>query len=168
MNSVKKRTASVKPASRGAKKALAKAVPKSRQVKALKALKPLKKSPPLRQAKPAKPAKLLSPAKPARAISSMTAKKDLPPRGVSSMVHFEFHDPKAKEVYLVGTFNGWEPHATPMKKARDGTWSVNVQLSAGRHEYRILADGHWRDDPKASSYERNPFGGRNSVVDVRP
>lgn len=91
-----------------------------------------------------------------------------PPRGVSSMVHFEFHDPKAKEVYLVGSFNGWEPHATPMKRARDGTWSVDVKLSAGRHEYRILADGHWRDDPKANNYERNPFGGRNAVVEVRP
>lgn len=146
MNSVKKRTAKVKSVARALKKRAAKILRRPASAKPARVAKPA--------AKPA--AKPVPPPKP----------PPLPPRGVFQQVRFEFHDPKAKEVYLVGTFNGWEPHRTPMKKLRDGTWTVAIQLSAGRHEYRILADGHWRDDPKASHYERNPFGGRNSVVEV--
>lgn len=146
MNRVKKRTAKVKSVARALKKRAAKILRRSPVSKTTRALKP---------AKPAKPVPAPKP-------------PPLPPRGVFQTVRFEFYDPKAKEVYLVGTFNGWEPHRTPMKKLRDGTWTVAVQLTAGRHEYRILADGHWRDDPKASHYERNPFGGRNAVMEVRP
>lgn len=141
MKIVKKRSASAKTAARAPKKAAAKS--HKGNGKPVKSLKKAVAPPPVSAPPPL-------------------------PRGVRRKIGFEFYDPKAKEVFLVGSFNGWEPHATPMKKARDGTWSVDLQLNPGRHEYRILADGHWRDDPNAGSYERNPFGGRNAVLEVRP
>jgi hypothetical protein len=54
-------------------------------------------------------------------------------------------------VSLVGDFNGWDASATPMRRT-DGrtTWSVAVQLPAGRHVYAFVVDGDaWVADPQA-------------------
>src|SRR5690349_11385988 len=49
-------------------------------------------------------------------------------------VEFVFVAPTARNVSLVGDFNGWDATATPMRRT-DGrtTWSVSVPLAAGRH-----------------------------------
>ena len=56
---------------------------------------------------------------------------------------FLFIAPDANEVCVAGSFNQWDPEATPMKKRRDGTWYAVVYLSPGRYEYRIVVDGIW-------------------------
>ncbi len=74
----------------------------------------------------------------------------------------------AGSVELVGDFNAWEPGKTPMKRRKDGAWSVAVRLPKdGRFEYRFLVDGKdWIPDETADELVRNPFGGRNSVVSL--
>lgn len=83
------------------------------------------------------------------------------------MVNFEYFNPAAHEVSVVGTFNGWQPGVTPMKKQRGGKWSTGLLLAPGRYEYRFLVDGQWQDDPMAASFVSNPFGGLNCVVEVK-
>jgi len=84
-------------------------------------------------------------------------------------VEFVFVAPTARNVSLVGDFNGWDATATPMRKT-DGhaTWSVSVPLAAGRHVYAFVVDGNdWVADPQAPlSPEQTWFGQRNSVVVV--
>ena len=73
----------------------------------------------------------------------------------------------AKTVSLVGDFNRWDPKATPLKKRKDGSYSVTVDLEKGReYEFRYLIDGRtWENDWQADRYVRAPAGdSENSVV----
>jgi len=73
---------------------------------------------------------------------------------------------KAKAVNLAGDFNEWEPSATPMKRRKDGAWSVTVRLdNDSQYQYRYVVDGQdWVVDPDADALVANPFGGHNSLV----
>lgn len=70
-------------------------------------------------------------------------------------------------VFLVGDFNDWQPHH-PMRRCKDGSWGVSVELEAGRsYEFRYLLDGErWLNEPAADGYTSNPFGTENCVVDT--
>ncbi len=78
-------------------------------------------------------------------------------------VQFEFPSPEANEVYLVGDFNNWDTHAKKMKKDKEGIWKVTLSLKPGRYEYRLLADGQWRNAPSCSGCVSNEFGTLNCV-----
>jgi 1,4-alpha-glucan branching enzyme len=56
--------------------------------------------------------------------------------------------PSAREVDIVGDFNGWESKAHPKRKGKNGVWTQTVALSPDRYEYRVYADGQWVNDPK--------------------
>lgn len=79
-------------------------------------------------------------------------------------VTFQFDGPDAREVYLVGSFNGWNPSANPMKKNRAGVWSTVVNLIPGTYEYLFLVDGEFTEDPNARFSEPNKFEGSNSKI----
>jgi 1,4-alpha-glucan branching enzyme len=75
----------------------------------------------------------------------------------------------AKTVYLVGEFNKWQIHATPMKKANDGSFKITLEMKTGQeHQYRYLIDDHkWENDYKADKYVVSNYGQcENSVVIV--
>lgn len=78
-------------------------------------------------------------------------------------IPFVFTAPAARRVSLAGDFNNWNPEDMPMYKASDGVWYLSVSLAPGRHEYRFIADGVWRDDPAAQEKAANTLGGENSV-----
>ena len=82
-------------------------------------------------------------------------------------VEFVFVAPAARNVSLVGDFNGWDATATPMRTDGRATWSVSVPLAAGRHVYAFVVDGNdWVTDPQAPLSPEQWFGQRNSVVVV--
>ena len=75
----------------------------------------------------------------------------------------------AATISLVGEFNDWEPASTPMKRRKDGSWSVTMRLAKlpdkTRYEYRFVVDGKtWVPDAKADELVTNPYGEQNSVV----
>jgi 1,4-alpha-glucan branching enzyme len=75
----------------------------------------------------------------------------------------------AASVVVVGEFNGWETGATPLKKQKNGSFSVTVDLETGReYQFRYLIDDTtWVSDPAADKYAFSPFGDcDNSVVAV--
>ena len=51
--------------------------------------------------------------------------------------------PKAKEVFVAGTFNNWSPKSHPLKRNSDGTWALTLGLPPGRYEYKFVIDGEW-------------------------
>jgi len=95
-------------------------------------------------------------------------------KGKSSLCRVTFSIPKgavksAKKVTLVGDFNNWDTHATPMKKQKDGSFSVSINLEKGReYQFRYLIDGKtWENDWVADKYVATVYGGaENSVVVV--
>ena len=82
------------------------------------------------------------------------------------VLRFVFVDSGAREVALVGDFNEWRAGATPLRRDAAGTWSVEVPLERGRHEYAFIVDGErWAIDPFGASH-LDEFGTESSVVNV--
>ena len=82
---------------------------------------------------------------------------------------------------LAGSFNTWNREATPMKrqgqgagqggsqisnlKSEEGAWSVQVELPAGVHLYKFVADGNrWFPDPQSPESVPDGQSGQNSVL----
>ena len=75
---------------------------------------------------------------------------------------------EAKSVNIVGDFNQWDVKASPMKKTKDGSFSIGIDLPAGKeYQYRYLIDGtKWENDWSADKYVPSSFGSDNSVIVV--
>ncbi len=82
-------------------------------------------------------------------------------------IDFEYYAPEAQKVELAGSFNGWNPAQTPMKKNHDGKWKVSLNLASGRYEYRYRVDDGWQNDQRPVECVPNTFGSWNCVVAVR-
>lgn len=82
-------------------------------------------------------------------------------------------------LYLRGSFNGWGKDE--MTEESDGTWSITLDLQAGRHQYKFFSkDFSWASDgwpgdmetarngepvdPDADDYVDDGFGGQNAVM----
>ncbi|WCJ60327.1 isoamylase early set domain-containing protein [Fontisphaera persica] len=78
----------------------------------------------------------------------------------------EFHDDQAQAIFIGGTFNDWNPTATPMLALGEGRWVKALSLPPGRYEYCLVVDGEWRSDPAAAEQTPNVYGGFNSVLEV--
>ena len=76
-------------------------------------------------------------------------------------------DDESGQVSVVGDFNDWDPFAHPLRKRRNGTRSVTVDLGSGRHAFRYLADGcGFFDEPEADAIEANGYGDTHSLLVV--
>lgn len=110
----------------------------------------------------------------ARAVRAPKAKAQGAPT-VSSLAssaagrsRIEYLNPGAREVFIAGTFNEWDPRATALKSQGEGKWGIDLALAPGRYEYRLVVDGQWIEDPKSPGYSANPYGGLNSVLQIEP
>jgi 1,4-alpha-glucan branching enzyme len=87
-------------------------------------------------------------------------------------VQFVVSGEQAKDaavVYLVGDFNSWSHTSNPMKKLKNGGFSLELDLPSGQdYQFRYLTDtGVWFSDDAAEAYVPNPFSGEhNSLVKV--
>lgn len=70
-------------------------------------------------------------------------------------------------VAVAGDHNGWSGTATPLRyNAGSGVHEAVVQLTPGKHRYRLVIDGSWITDPYNPVSESNPFGARDSIIVV--
>ena len=81
-----------------------------------------------------------------------------------AVTSFEFRHREASQVSLAGSFSTWA--LIPMVPVEPGHWVKQLTLAPGRHEYRFVVDGHWKDDPTATEVVPNPYGGQNAVAIV--
>ncbi|MFQ5655905.1 MAG: isoamylase early set domain-containing protein, partial [Candidatus Methylomirabilales bacterium] len=96
-------------------------------------------------------------------VTSMAAcAHELIPPGVL----FHLQAPDARQVYLVGSFNGWDPLAHPMAGPdRQEGWTLRLELPPGRYRYMFLVDGErWVTDPAAEAHEEDGFGNLNAIL----
>jgi hypothetical protein len=80
-------------------------------------------------------------------------------------VRFVLVAPEAHAVSLAGTFNQWNPRATPLvRTGANGAWTATLTLPPGQHQYAFVVDGvRWVPDPGAPAVD-DGFGRRNSVL----
>ena len=100
----------------------------------------------------------------------MALKKSVGKNGKTCAVTFSLSAEGAKgasKVWLCGDFNNWSASETPMKKLKDGSFSVKISLECGQdYQFRYLLDGKsWENDWAADKYVPAPFSNaENSVV----
>jgi hypothetical protein len=72
-------------------------------------------------------------------------------------------------VSVAGSFNGWNATANPLADAdKDGIWSADVELPAGRIEYKFVVNGdQWFQDEMAVETSPDGFGGQNAVATIK-
>ena len=107
-------------------------------------------------------AAIVAAARPFRATPASTAVAG------PTTVTFAFRAPGASRVFLVGDFNGWDPDATPLRRAATGeVWTVDLPLPRGLHAYAFIVDGaDWSVDPSAPLAPEATFGRRNALLVV--
>lgn len=76
--------------------------------------------------------------------------------------------PSARTVHIVGDFNSWNITETPMKKLKNGDFTLTMGLPCNReYSFRYLINTErWENDWFADKYIPNPYGGDDSVVVV--
>jgi 1,4-alpha-glucan branching enzyme len=74
---------------------------------------------------------------------------------------------KTRKVFLVGEFNNWSKDANPLRRQKEGSYAVMLNLETGReYQYRYLIDGvRWENDWNADRYVPSGLDeAENSVV----
>lgn len=70
------------------------------------------------------------------------------------------------QVTVAGTFNGWDPEATAMRR-EGGVWVLQLVLPPDSYEYMFVEDGQrWVTDPLATQTRDDGFGRENAVLDL--
>ncbi|MFH1844636.1 MAG: isoamylase early set domain-containing protein [bacterium] len=75
----------------------------------------------------------------------------------------------ADSVHIVGDFNEWNYEATPMRKLKNGAYTLTLDLETGTsYQFRYLINKlNWENDWSADEYVYNTFAEcENSVVHV--
>lgn len=83
-------------------------------------------------------------------------------------VTFSISAPEATEVALVGDFNEWDVAASPLKKLKNGTFKVIVDLDTEKsYEYKYVIDGEYTNDDEPEALVFNEFANaENSMVTI--
>lgn len=100
-----------------------------------------------------------------RAGNRTTKKRPSGAREARKRVQFAFDAPQANDVAVTGSFCDWQT-LYPLKQQKNGAWKRTLEITPGRHEYRFVVDGEWRDDPGSDDRVPNPYGGMNSVLET--
>ncbi|MCB5261789.1 MAG: glycogen-binding domain-containing protein, partial [Candidatus Cloacimonetes bacterium] len=68
------------------------------------------------------------------------------------------------EVGIAGGFTQWK-----ILSLGDfgGLYLIDFDLTPGRYRYKYIVDGVWKTDPANELPERDPFGGENSIIQVK-
>ena len=75
---------------------------------------------------------------------------------------------EAKEVKVVGSFNGWDAKKNPLKKLKNGNFKGTIDLETEKtYEFRYLVDGNYVNDEQADAYAWNDFAwDENGVLNL--
>ena len=84
-------------------------------------------------------------------------------RTKDGLYEFRFFCPRARQVHIVGDFNGWDRTRNPMSRQHNGDWVAKMRLPEGAYQFKYHADGEWYVDYAAFGIENAVFG-CNSVL----
>lgn len=82
-------------------------------------------------------------------------------------VRFEVMVDPGSEVYVAGSFNGWNPrYARLSDESGNGLYSITIYLPPGTYEYKFVVNGVWQADPQCPGWTANAMGTLNSLLTV--
>ncbi len=96
-------------------------------------------------------------------------KKSYTKTGKKCRVTFKYpNEEQSETAVLAGEFNDWSLEAHPMKRLKDGSFSMSLSLKTGySYRFRYVLDSNvWVNDLAADSYAPNEYDEDNSVVAV--
>ena len=67
-------------------------------------------------------------------------------KGPPGTASFTFQGPPGETVTVAGSFNGWDPFMYELKEGPAGTYSLNLPLPPGKHQYIFFHRGERRLD----------------------
>jgi 1,4-alpha-glucan branching enzyme len=73
----------------------------------------------------------------------------------------------AASVFVVGEFNNWVADDTSRLERTNGCFSRALNLKPGSYRYRFVVDGKWQEDPSNPLFAENPFGERDSILEIK-
>jgi hypothetical protein len=86
---------------------------------------------------------------------------------VQKLVTLRYTDTNAHSVSVIGSFNGWSPEHSRMRRIPDGSWEITLSLRPGKYAYRFLVNNRQQVlDPGCPIEEPDGYGGKNSVIYV--
>lgn len=104
----------------------------------------------------------------ARPVNFEAVRRLFGARQVTSGVLFVQPLAIGSKVAIAGDFNGWSDSQHVMRRNEEvGVYELVIPVPSGRYSYRLIIDGVWRPDPYNPAGEPNPFGERNSLLEVR-
>jgi hypothetical protein len=94
---------------------------------------------------------------------------------IKRYVTIRLNAPRARAVFLAGTFNDWNPRSLPMQRGATDEWLLEIPLEVGDHQFKFVVDGQWCCDvgptgpvESAAGCVANAFGTMNRTLFVRP
>ncbi|MEI6219069.1 MAG: glycogen-binding domain-containing protein [bacterium] len=81
-------------------------------------------------------------------------------------VRFSVKAAPNSNVYVAGTFNGWNPRKHKLNFS-DGVYSAYGLLSPGKHEYKFVINDRWHCDPNCLEWTPDGHGAMNSIIVVK-
>lgn len=88
------------------------------------------------------------------------------PRIKLNEVTLTLQAPGASRVYVAGDFNGWKTDDTTLMEQDNGVWTKCVSLTPGSYRYKFVKDGEWIEDPANPKVATNPYGQKDSLIEV--
>ncbi len=74
--------------------------------------------------------------------------------------------PGAHRVQIIGDFTKWIPQEMNTPGGESGFWSKTFSISSGPYKYRFIIDGEWTHDVNNPDTQPNPYGGKDSLLNV--
>lgn len=85
-------------------------------------------------------------------------------KGKSQITFVYSPNGQCKKVFVVGTFNDWQPLQGKMTRQKDGSFRKRIQLPPGEYRYKFIVDDQWVVDPQAEALVPNAFGTSDAVI----
>jgi len=82
------------------------------------------------------------------------------------VVRFQLRAPHARQVAVVGDFNGWDAGRGAMQRDAGGVWHAAYEVTQGNHAYSYVVDGAVVLPPGAAAYVPDGLGGQNALIQV--
>ena len=101
-------------------------------------------------------------------VKNSTSKTTIhPATEVLNGVKFEYRTEPGADVYVVGSFNDWNPMQTRLRdEIGNGCYYAFIALAPGRYEYKFVVNGQWCFDPKCPDPIVNRYNTLNGVITV--
>ena len=83
-----------------------------------------------------------------------------------SWAEFTVETKNVNEIYVVGDFTGWKKkNDFKLAKLSDDFWFLRLPLKKGQYRYKFVTENNkWFNDIKNPHYEKDNFGGYNSIL----